>query len=480
MNIAFYNSLSNQEEIFIPHAKKEVTLYSCGPTVYNYAHLGNFRSFLFSDLIHRTLKLLGYRVKLVMNITDVDDKTIENAKKNHQSLKNYTKQYIQAFHEDLQTLKILKASHYPKATDFIKPIIEMIQTLIKKKHAYTSVDGSVYFKLNSFPNYGKLSKIKLEKQQAEASQRIQQEDYSRDQISDFVLWKHVNESEGETYWESPFGKGRPGWHIECSAMTKECLGSPIDIHTGGIDNKFPHHENEIAQSECYHQQQHVHYWLHCAHLLVEGQKMSKSLNNYYTLRDLIKKKIHPNTIRYMLLSTHYRNHYNFTLQEAGGIEKAINKVNQTISELYQIIQSTSKASNEKNQKNHQIAIKKRNGNFKKELAYDLNTSGALREIFETISYFNKNKDTFSPKTATFFLDFFKMTNEIFDTFEINPPSDQVSVFSIPQEIKELVEKRKQAKAKKNWQTADQLRKQIFEKGYQIIDLKNNYQIKLIK
>ena len=368
MNITFYNSLSNQEELFIPHSKKEVSIYSCGPTVYDYAHLGNFRSFLFSDLIHRTLKLLGYKVKLVMNITDVDDKTIENAKKNHQNLKDYTKKYIQAFHEDLQTLKVLKANQYPKATDFIKPIIEMIETLIKKKHAYISVDGSVYFKLNSFTNYGKLSNIKLEKQQAEASQRVQQEDYRRDQISDFVLWKHASNPEEETYWQSPFGKGRPGWHIECSAMTKECLGFPIDIHTGGIDNKFPHHENEIAQSECYHQQQHVHYWLHCTHLLVDGQKMSKSLGNYYTLRDLIKKKIHPNTIRYMLLSTHYRNHYNFTLQEAGSSQKAINKVNQTISHLYQIILLSSKNSNEKSQRNHQIAIEKRNESFSKRIS----------------------------------------------------------------------------------------------------------------
>jgi len=285
-------------------------MYTCGPTVYDFAHVGNFRAYVFEDLLRRWLRLRGYEVLQVMNLTDVDDKTIRGAQAEGISLRAYTDRYAKAFFEDLDTLNIERAEIYPRATDHIPEMLDLIERLVDSGHAYRA-DGAVYFSITSFPKYGALSGMKLDEVLAGA--RVDQDEYDKADARDFALWKEAKE--GEPYWQGPFGPGRPGWHIECSAMSMKYLGPSFDIHTGGVDNIFPHHENEIAQSEAATGQRFVNFWLHCHHLVVEGEKMAKSKGNFYTLRDLIGQGHHPLAIRYFLLSGHYRHPLNLT-QEA--------------------------------------------------------------------------------------------------------------------------------------------------------------------
>lgn len=309
--IKFFNTLSGELETFHPLKKGEVSFYACGPTVYDYAHIGNFRSFVFEDLLRRFLEFKGFHVKHVMNITDVDDKTIAGAVHENKSLNEFTARYTDAFHEDLRTLNVLLPNHpeeQPRATREIDAMIDLIARLIERGHAYAQ-DGSVYYRVHSFKGYGKLSKKKLEMNIQGA--RVDVDEYEKEEASDFVLWKAWKE--GEPYWESPWGRGRPGWHIECSAMSMKYLGETFDIHAGGEDLTFPHHENEIAQSEAATGKPFVKYWMHCKFLLVDGEKMSKSKGNFYTLRQLLEKNYDPMAVRYQLLATHYRIQLNFTL-----------------------------------------------------------------------------------------------------------------------------------------------------------------------
>jgi cysteinyl-tRNA synthetase len=297
-NIKFYNTLTRHLDSFKPIEKDTVKIYSCGPTVYDYAHIGNFRSYIFSDLLRRFLKYEGYKVIHTMNLTDVDDKTIRRSNEENMSLKEYTDKYIKVFFEDLETLNIEKVEYYPRATEHINEMIELIKKLDKNGYTYEA-DGSIYFNISKFKEYGKLSKIDLSGMKSGV--RIDVDEYNKEDVRDFVLWK--GKKEGEPFWETEYGAGRPGWHIECSAMSSKYLGETFDIHTGGVDLIFPHHENEIAQSECASGKKFVNYWLHCAHLIVNGEKMSKSKGNFYTLRDLLKKGYSPKAIRYLLLST---------------------------------------------------------------------------------------------------------------------------------------------------------------------------------
>jgi cysteinyl-tRNA synthetase len=261
----------------------EARMYTCGPTVYNFAHIGNFRAYMFEDLLRRTLKYFGYKVTQVMNLTDVDDKTIRDSQAAGMRLNDFTAQYKKSFFEDLETLNIEKAEVYPAATDHINEMISLIEVLIDKGYAYQADDKCVYFSIAKFPEYGKLAKIDFDNQRSGV--RIKNDEYAKDSVADFALWKAWDEADGDVHWESPWGKGRPGWHIECSAMAMRYLGKTFDIHTGGIDNMFPHHEDEIAQSEAANNCKYVNYWLHCAHLMVEGDKMYKSAGNFYTLRE---------------------------------------------------------------------------------------------------------------------------------------------------------------------------------------------------
>ncbi len=301
------NTMSRSLEPFEALEPGHVRMYTCGPTVYNYVHIGNLRTFLFEDVLRRTLRLFGYRITQVMNLTDVDDKTIRGAREAGLGLREYTDRYIEAFFKDMDTLRAERAEHYPRATDYIPQMVRLIQRLTEKGHTYRA-EGSIYYRISTFPGYGKLSGIRPESTLAGA--RVDADEYEKDDARDFVLWKAPKP--GEPSWDTELGPGRPGWHLECSAMSMELLGETFDIHTGAVDNVFPHHENEIAQSEGATGKPFVRYWLHAEHLIVEGQKMAKSAGNFFTLRDLLERGHDPVTIRYLLISVPYRQKLNFT------------------------------------------------------------------------------------------------------------------------------------------------------------------------
>ena len=289
MPLRFFNTLTRRLEEFTPLEPGKVRLYTCGPTVYNFAHIGNFRAYVFEDLLQRHLEYRGLKVERVMNLTDVDDKTIRGCRDCGLPLADFTAPFKKAFFEDLDTLRIKRADHFPEATapEHISHMVEMISALMEKGHAYRAEDGSVYFRIRSFADYGKLAHFNLE--ELRDGVRVRNDEYEKENVGDFALWKSWNEADGDVGWESPWGRGRPGWHIECSAMATGILGPELDIHCGGEDNIFPHHEAEIAQSECVTGKKFVRLWMHCRHLQVEGSKMAKSAGNFLTLRDLMER-----------------------------------------------------------------------------------------------------------------------------------------------------------------------------------------------
>src|SRR5580698_2755224 len=321
MALRFYNTLTQQVEAFAPLSGNVVRMYTCGPTVYNHVHIGNLRTFTFQDILRRWLRARGYTLDHVMNITDVEDKIIRNAAAHHQSIFEYTAQYEQAFLEDMRTLRLEQPERLAKATDHIQEMVQAIEKLDQRGFTYTS-DGSVYYRIANFPTYGKLSHNDFSGIRAGA--RVDVDEYDKADARDFVLWKA--QKEGEPGWDEGIGKGRPGWHIECSVMSMEYLGETLDIHTGGVDLIFPHHENEIAQSEALTGKQFVRYWLHSEHLSVDGQKMSKSLGNFYTRRDLEAKGFAPEAVRYLLASTPYRKKLNFTFDGLRGAATSIDRL----------------------------------------------------------------------------------------------------------------------------------------------------------
>ena len=312
MPFQIYNTLTRCVEEFVPLQPPQVRLYTCGPTVYDFAHIGNFRAYVFEDLLRRTLRFRGFQVTQVMNLTDVDDKTIRGAQAAKVALGDYTRRYTDAFFEDLRALAIEPAEHYPAATAHIPEMIALIETLFQKGYAYRSEDGSVYFSIAKFKDYGKLAHLDLTGLKPGA--RIAQDEYQKENAADFALWKAWQSEDGDVAWDSPWGRGRPGWHIECSAMSMKYLGASFDLHTGGVDNIFPHHEDELAQSEAATGRPFVKYWMHCAHLVVDGRKMSKSLGNFFTLRDILRRGYSGREIRYALMAVHYRQALNFTFE----------------------------------------------------------------------------------------------------------------------------------------------------------------------
>ncbi|MEM2874245.1 MAG: cysteine--tRNA ligase, partial [Candidatus Nanoarchaeia archaeon] len=345
MALKIYNTLTRKKELFTPILSNKVRMYNCGPTVYDYAHIGNYRAFLFADLLRRYLKYKGFKVKQVMNITDVDDKIIKKMKAEGKTRKEIVDKYTEAFFEDIKTLNIEPADIYPKATEHIKEMVEIIKVLLKKGYAYKSKDG-IYYDISKFKDYGKLAHIKVKKLEAGASGRIKADEYAKEQAQDFALWKFWDPEDLDVYWETELGKGRPGWHIECSAMSMKHLSPTfqgnkfepekfvtLDLHTGGIDNLFPHHQNEVAQSESATGKKFSKYWMHNAHLLVEGQKMAKSLGNYYTLRDLMAQGYDPLAIRFVLISAHYRQQLNFTFAELDAAKKTLSSLKDFVARL---------------------------------------------------------------------------------------------------------------------------------------------------
>ena len=335
--LKLYNTESRQKEEIAPIDGRTIRMYTCGPTVYNFAHIGNFRTYVFEDLLRRTIQFFGFSIAQAMNLTDIDDKTIKGALENKVTLHAFTTPFINAFFQDLNTLGIQKVEYYPRATDYIAEMITIIQKLLDTGIAYRSHDMSIYFSIAKFPSYGRLSHLHLNELELGASERIVHDEYEKENASDFVLWKaYDSQRDGDIFWESPFGKGRPGWHIECSAMAMKLLGETIDIHVGGVDNIFPHHENEIAQSESYSCKCFAKHWLHAEHLLVDHKKMSKSLGNFYTLRDLIQKGYTGRQVRYMLMQTHYRTQLNFTFAGLDAAASTLERLSDFIQRLQAI------------------------------------------------------------------------------------------------------------------------------------------------
>ena len=470
MPLRLYNTASRQKETLVPIRDHHARIYTCGPTVYNFAHIGNFRTYIFEDLLRRTIKFFGFQVTQVMNLTDVDDKTIRGAIAQNVSLSAYTQPFKDAFFEDLRTLHIEPVEYYPAATDYIPEMIQMIEVLLTKGIAYPGGDGSIYFAIQKFPRYGCLSHLHLGELQAGASERVASDEYEKDHVADFVLWKNYDlERDGQIYWESPFGPGRPGWHLECSAMAMKILGETIDIHVGGVDNMFPHHENEIAQSEACSGKPFVKLWMHAEHLLVDHKKMSKSLGNFYTLRDLLEKGYTGTQVRYLLLQTHYKTQLNFTFQGLEATKSTLQRLNDFIQRLNEI---------DSLQPDGEVLGLCQNTLllFADALADDLNISVALAVLFDFVREINGLCDAgqVSQAEAQKILELMKRFDTVLGvlTFEKQEPS-------IPAELQEAFERRLQAREEKNWKLADELRDFIQQGGYVIEDTPHGARLKKI-
>jgi cysteinyl-tRNA synthetase len=455
MATRFFNTYSRQIEEFRPldPAGRLVRMYTCGPTVYSHAHIGNFRAYIFEDLLQRHLEGRGYKVERVMNLTDVDDKTIRGSRNEHLPLRDFTAPFKEAFFQDIATLQIKPADAYPAATEerFVREMIAMIEKLIALGLAYQAEDKSVYYRINRFPRYGRLAHFDLA--ELRSTGRVKSDEYDKEHVGDFALWKAWDEEDGDVWWESPWGRGRPGWHIECSAMATALLGEEIDIHCGGVDNIFPHHEAEIAQSEGCSGKTFVRYWLHCAHLLVDGQKMSKSLGNFYTLRDLLAKGYSGREVRYALIRVHYRAPLNFTWE---GMEEARQALARIDDWLLRLAKAASKQG---------TSEKIDDDKFFEALDDDLNISAALGHLFEQIRESNREVDAgTSPERARAWLDWWHRINQVlaFEAEAEKPPA----------EIAALANERVQARLAKDWQKSDELRDAIQRGGWEVRDTKD--------
>jgi cysteinyl-tRNA synthetase len=379
--IRFQNTLTRRVETLMPLDGDHVRLYTCGPTVYNFVHIGNLRTFLFEDVLRRTLKAFGYGVTQVMNLTDIDDKTIRGANAEGISLREFTDRYIAAFFTDIDTLRVERAEHYPRATDYVPQMAALVQRLTARGHTYM-LEGSTYFRIATFPRYGALSGIDPE--QVMAGARVDADEYEKEDVRDFVLWKAAKE--GEPFWDTELGRGRPGWHLECSAMSMELLGETFDIHSGGVDNMFPHHENEIAQSEGASGKPFVRMWLHAEHLFVEGQKMAKSLGNFFTLRDLLERGHDPLAIRYLLISVPYRQKLNFTFDGLHAAAAGVERIGNTLRRLAH----TPPASGAGALSTADVEAFERE--LDEGLADDLNTARALAALHQLLTRINQALD----------------------------------------------------------------------------------------
>ena len=461
MALQFYNTLKREKEIFHPIEEGKVGLYTCGPTVYDYAHIGNFRTFMFEDLLKRWLLHLGFDVNHVMNITDVDDKTIKKSQAEGVDLFEITERYTDFFMKDLDWLKIIPADIFPKATDSIPKMIQMIKILLDKGFAYREDDGSVYFNIRSFPDYGLLTKINMVNQQS--ASRVSDDEYDKDAPQDFALWKGWKEEDGDVVWDAPWGRGRPGWHIECSAMSSETLGDHFDIHCGGVDNMFPHHENEIAQSQCATDEPFVNVWLHSEFLLVDGGKMSKSLGNFYRISDLKEMGFTPECIRYQLLAGHYRSKITFSADKKHEGDKIVQKITDLKSRL-------------KKRNSAMFAdgsYPEEYSEFKERMNDDLNAPRSFAVFFDWMKIINSKLDqnNISEQELGQGWEFIQAFDKIFGLIK----SDQLP--EIPIEITHLANQRDKARKMRDWAEADSLRQILKSKGWIVEDTPNGQQIK---
>jgi len=445
MKMNVFNSLTRRNEELSPLEGNEVRLYTCGPTVYNFAHIGNFRAYAFEDILRRVVQFNGMKIKQVMNLTDVDDKTIRGANAAGVKLTDFTKTYKDAFFADLKKLNIQPAEIYPAATDHILEMIALVQKLIEKGVAYQSEDKSVYFKVREFPGYGKLAHIDFDHQQT--GLRCAADEYDKENVGDFALWKAWEESDGPVAWDSPWGKGRPGWHIECSAMSMKYLGETFDLHTGGIDNLFPHHENEIAQAEAATGKPFVKTWMHCAHLRVNGEKMSKSAGNFFTLRDLLAKGYTGREIRYVLINAHYRTGLNFAFS-------ALDDARKSLSRIDACVEKTTEGAIPEWAVAHLVA-------FTDAVNDDLNLPRAFAALFELV------RDT-NAKGGEGVRGAFRRMDEVLGVIFFENEKRSVE---IPSEIQALLDQRAAARQAKDWAESDRLRDAIAAAGWLVKDSK---------
>jgi len=467
-NIRVFNTLTRQKEAFKPIDEGKVRMYTCGPTVYDYAHIGNFRAFVFEDLFKRWLEYRGLKVTHVMNLTDVDDKTIRGSQKQQTPLKQYTDFYAKAFFEDVAALNIESADYYPRATEHIAEMVALIRQLVEKGYAYKGEDGSIYYAISKFKDYGKLSKIKVA--QLKAGARVKVDEYAKEEAQDFALWKAWTQEDGDVFWETAFGKGRPGWHIECSAMSMRYLGETFDVHCGGVDNMFPHHENEIAQSEAATGKKFVNYWLHNEHLLVEGKRMAKRLGNFYTLRDLLARDYDPLAIRYLLLSTHYRQQFNFTFDGLDAAKGAIERLRNFMRRLQD-------ASGKGSEGKIAELTRKVQAGFGEAMDDDLNISVALAALFDFVRDVNNllDADAVSGDEA-------KQVYELMVGFDkvVGVIGKVEAEVALPKEAEELIKRREEARKNKDWGTADAIRQQLKAMGVTLEDTAQGVRWKIEK
>ena len=439
--IEFYNTLSRKKEKFKPIKKDSVGIYSCGPTVYWYAHIGNFRTYIFSDLLKRMLIYNGYKVKHVMNITDVDDKTISGSLKENLPLKNFTRKYEKIFFEDLNEVNIIKPEIL-RATDNVKGMIAIIKKLLEKGYAYKSDDG-IYFSISKSKNYGKIAQLKKAKQSKE---RIKNDEYDKNNPRDFALWKFYSKEDGDVFWNAEFGKGRPGWHIECSAMSMKILGEHFDIHTGGTDLIFPHHTNEIAQSESATGKKFVNYWMHGGFLTMKEGKMSKSLGNILTIRDLKEKGFSGLDYRYFCLTGHYRKPLEFSIENLEAAKNSLQRLKKNVLSL----------------KDDKKTNKKYLAEFENAINDDLNMPNALQVLWNLVRDENAEGK-------------FKTIKKMDEVFGLN--LFEKEKIEIPANVKKLADERNEARNEKNWKRADELREKISRLGFIIEDNEKGYSLR---
>jgi cysteinyl-tRNA synthetase len=487
MALKFFNTLSRSVQEFVPldPSGKNVGMYCCGPTVYDYGHIGNFRTFVFSDLVRRYLDFKGYAVRHVMNITDVEDKIIRRVRETGKSLRDYTSFYEQEFLKDLDELRCLRPHDLPHATDFIAEIISLIEKLIARGIAYKAADGSVYFSIEKYRgcgcHYGQL--VKLNFDEMRVGERVSSDEYDKESLADFALWKARVPDDSAVFWPSPWGEGRPGWHIECSAMSMKLLGDSFDLHLGGEDLAFPHHEDEIAQSEGATGKPFVKYWLHGAHLLVEGKKMSKSLGNFFTLRDLLAKGFTGREVRYLLMSSHYRETFNFTLEGLVGARASLTRIRECLNKLCEFWDGTQGQvrvyadAKDVQMLDHFIAA----------LDDDLNMSKAWGAVFEWVRELNRSitQKILTPDRAASALGIWKRLDQVLG-LNLDPKSPVrlvenpgvvgsgllVNVLGedeAPVEIRALLMERMQARSAKDFKKSDAIRDELKAKGWVIED-----------
>jgi len=454
--LTLHNTLGRRRTELVPLEPGHVRLYTCGPTVYNVVHIGNLRTFLFEDVLRRHLLAKGLRVTQIMNLTDMDDKTIRGAKEEGLSLPEFTARYIEAFFRDIRRLNLEAAERYPKATEHVPEMIELIQELGEGGHTYES-EGSVWFRISTFPDYGKLSQIDLS--QTRRGERVADDEYEKEDVRDFALWKAGKS--GEPTWPSPFGDGRPGWHIECSAMSMKYLGRRFDIHTGAVDNIFPHHENEIAQSEAATGEPFVEIWLHAEHLVVDGEKMSKSKGNFYTLDDVLARRDDAAAVRYLLLSVPYRRKLNFTWDALAGAAAAVERIRSAAARIEEVAASAV-------EKPGAFDARGRGEKFLTEFSAalddDLNTSEALGALFPYLRDIHSaiNEGSLDAGGARAALDAIRSSDRVLGVLPAVPET-------LPAEIEARIEARNAARKRRDWAEADRIRRELAAGGILLED-----------